>query len=136
MCWSPLSSHQLTCSTGAAYPTLLPKAKPIAPTISHAWGDKGYTGQALTTAAAKAGVTVDVISRPKPGHGFIVAPRRWVVERTNEWNNHSRRIDHHYETTLIAQEGFIYLSQTALPLRRLDRSVPHALAPLAYSGAS
>jgi hypothetical protein len=36
--------------------------------------------------------------------------------------NHCRRIDRHYETTLIAHEGFLYLSQIALPLRRLDRS--------------
>lgn len=36
--------------------------------------------------------------------------------------NHCRRIDRHYETTLIAHERFLYLSQIALPLRRLDRS--------------
>ncbi|MBS4729841.1 transposase [Mycobacterium sp. SM1] len=106
----------------AAFPTLLGKAKRVAPTISHVWVDNGYTGQAVTTAAAKAGVTVDVVSGPKPGHGFIVQPPRWVVERTNGWINHCRRIDRHYETTLAAHEGFPYLSQIALLLRRLDRS--------------
>lgn len=106
----------------AAFPKLLSKAKPIAPTISHVWVDKGYTGQTVTSAAAKAGVTVDVVSGPKPGHRFIVQPRRWVVERTNDWINHCRRIDRHYETTLTAHEGFVYLSQIALLLRRLDRS--------------
>jgi len=45
-----------------------------------------------------------------------------VVERTNGWINHCRRIDRHYETTLTAHKGFLYLSQTALLLRRLDRS--------------
>lgn len=59
----------------AAFLKLLRKAKQIAPTISHVWVD-GYTGQAVTTAAAKAGVTVDMVSDPKPGHGFIVQPRR------------------------------------------------------------
>ncbi len=106
----------------AAFPKLLRKAKPIAPTISHVWADKGYTGQAVTAAADQAGVTVDVVSGPKPGHRFIVQPRRWVVERTNGWINHCRRIDRHYETTLQAHEGFVYLSQIALLLRRLDRS--------------
>lgn len=64
---------------------------------------------------------MDVVSGPKPGRGFIVQPRRWVVKRTNGWINHRRRIDRHYETTLAAHEGFLYLSQIAL-LRRLDRS--------------
>lgn len=39
-------------------------------------------------------MTVEVASGPKPGHGFIVQPRRWVVERTNGWINHCRRLDH------------------------------------------
>jgi len=73
-------------------------------------------------AAPLAGVTVDVVCGPKPGHGFTVQPRRWVVERTNGWINHCRRIDRHYETTLAAHEGFVYLSQIALPPRRLDHS--------------
>ena len=59
---------------------------------------------------------------PKPGHGFIAQPRRWVVERTNGWINHCRRIDRDYETTLTAHEGFLVPSQIALLLRRLDRS--------------
>lgn len=106
----------------AAFATLLYKAKRIAPTISHVWLDKGYIGQAVNTAATEAGVTVDVVSGPKPGCGFIVQPRRWVVERTNGWINHCRRIDRHFEITLAAHEGFIDLSQIALLLRRLDRS--------------
>lgn len=84
--------------------------------------DKGYTGQAVTTAAAKASVTVDVASGPKPAHGFIVQPRRWVVDRTDGWVKHCRRIDRHYETNLAVHEGFVYLSHIALLLRRLDRS--------------
>ncbi len=77
----------------------LRQAKPIAPTTSHVWVDNGYTGQA----AAAAVVTVDVVSGPKPGCGFIVHPRRWLVERTNGWINHPRRIDHHYEVTRAAK---------------------------------
>ncbi len=106
----------------AAFPTLLRKARRVAPTISHLWVDKGYTRRAMISAAAGAAVTVEVISGPKPGRGFIVQPRRWVVERTNAWINHCRRTDRHYQTTQAAHEGFLYLSQIALQLRRLDRS--------------
>lgn len=99
-----------------AFPKLLRKAKRIAPTITHIWLDKGYTGQTVADAAARASVSVEVVSRPKPDHGFIVQPRRWVVERTNGWINHCRRLDRHYEITIAAHEGFLYLSQITLLL--------------------
>ena len=67
--------------------------------------DKGYTGQTVAGPAARAGVTVDVVSGPKPGYGFIVQPRRCVVKRTNGSINH-------YETALTANQGFHCLSQT------------------------
>jgi transposase len=106
----------------AAFPKPLRKAKPIAPTIAHIWLDNGYTGQTVADAAAKSDVSVEIVSGPKPGHGFIVQPRRWVVERTNGWINHCRRLDRHYEITLAAHEGFLYLNQITLLLRRLDPS--------------
>jgi len=63
----------------------------------------------LPTPAAKAGVTVDIVSGPKPADGFIVQPRRRVVEPTNGWTNHCRRLDRHYQTTLAAHEGLLVL---------------------------
>ena len=106
----------------AALSVLLRNAKQIAPTIAHDWVDKGHTGQTVTTAAARADVTVDMVSGPKPAHGFIVQSRHWVIERTNGRINHRQHIDRHNEVTLQAHEGIRYLSQIALLLRRLDRS--------------
>ncbi|MCW2539267.1 MAG: hypothetical protein JWN95_992 [Frankiales bacterium] len=63
-----------------------------------------------------------MVSGPKPPGGFIVQPRRWVVERTNGWINRSRRLVRQYETSLASHEGFLILSQIALLLRRLDRA--------------
>jgi putative transposase len=104
----------------AAFPTLLRRAKRIIPTIAHVWVDNGYTSSTAADTAAEASVTVDVVSGPKPGRGFIVQPHQWVFEHTNGWINHCRRLDRHDETTLDADEGFLILSQIALPLRRLD----------------
>nr|WP_282100820.1 transposase [Mycobacterium sp. SM1] len=59
---------------------------------------------------------------PNPVTGSSTNPARWMVERTDGWINHCRRLDRHYETTLAAHEGFLYLSQIALLLTRLDRS--------------
>ena len=66
-------------------------------------------------------MTIEIVSGPKPARGFKVQPRRWVVERTNGWINHNRRLDRQYETTTVAHEGFLTLSQITLLLRRLDR---------------
>ncbi|MDY6869357.1 MAG: hypothetical protein SV966_01920 [Actinomycetota bacterium] len=48
--------------------------------------------------------------------------RRRVVEPTDGLTNHCTRVDRHHDTTLTAHEGFLYPSQTALPLPRLDHS--------------
>jgi len=90
-------------------------------TVTKVWADKGYTGTAPAEAAAKAGIDLDIVCGPKPTNGFVVQPRRWVVERTNGWINHHRRLVRQYETTLTAREGFLMLSQIGVLLRRLDR---------------
>ena len=105
----------------AAFPALLTKTTRACFTIRHLWLDKGYTGPTVAHAADKAGVAIDIVSGPKPAGGFKVHPRRWVVERTNGWINHSRRLVRQYETSTLAHKGFLTLSQIALLLRRLDR---------------
>jgi len=93
-------------------------------TVRKVWADKGYTGTAPAKAARTARtarIKLDIVSGPKPTDGFIVQPRRWVVERTNGWINHHRRLVRPYETTLAAHEGFLILSQIGLLLRRLDK---------------
>jgi transposase len=67
----------------ASFPKLMRKTKRIAPGIAHIWLDKGYTAQTVADAAARVGVNVEIVSGPKPGHGFTAQPRRWVIERTN-----------------------------------------------------
>ena len=91
-------------------------------TVRKVWADKGYTGNApatTATTATTAGIKLDIVSGPKPTDGFIVQPRRWVVERTNGCINHHRRLVRPYDTTLAAHEGFLILSQIGLLLRRL-----------------
>jgi transposase len=65
----------------AAFADLLTKNP--CPTVTHVWADKGYTGQTPTDAATAAGIELEIVSGPKPVGGFVVQPRRWVVERTN-----------------------------------------------------
>lgn len=105
----------------AAFPALPSKTMRARSTVRKVWLDKGYTGPSVAAAAHKAGIEVEIVSGPKPARGFVVQPRRWVVERTNGWINHHRRLVRQYENTTAAHEGFLILSQIGLLLRRLDR---------------
>lgn len=116
-----LAAHVTAASVQdrAAFAALLTKNP--CPSVAHVWADKGYTGQAPADAATAAGIELEIVCGPKPVGGFVVQPRRWVVERTNGWINRHRRLVRQYEATLTAHEAFVIPSQIRLLLRRLDR---------------
>ena len=69
---------------------------------------------------AKEGVRVEWEKFMTP-KGFVVLPRRWVVERTIAWIDHNRRMSKDYERLPESAEAFIYVAMSRLMLRRLAR---------------
>ena len=70
---------------------------------------------------AKEGVSVDW-QRLLPPKGFLVLPRRWVVERTFSWIDQNRRMSKDYERFLCASgEALVYAAMIRLMVRRLTR---------------
>jgi len=57
-----------------------------------------------------------------PPKGFIVLPRRWVVERSFAWISHNRRMSKDYERLCASGEAFVYAAMSRLMVRRLVRS--------------
>ena len=57
-----------------------------------------------------------------PPRGFVVLPRRWVVERTIAWIEKNRRMSKDYERLAVTSEAFIYVAMTRLMVRRLARA--------------
>jgi len=51
--------------------------------------------------------------------GFVVQPKRWIVERTFGWFNRSRRLAKDYERTTASSEAFIKVARIHLMVRRL-----------------
>ena len=59
--------------------------------------DQGYTGHAAANAAAAEGITLEVVKPPEAKRGFVLLPRRWVVERSFAWATRCRRLVKDYE---------------------------------------
>ena len=131
---------------------LLDCAKGLFPRLSHLWMDGGYSGEdkGADWVEKTLGWRVEIVRRPRkaapeevlmawarewakegvaldwqkllPPQGFVVLPRRWVVERTFSWISQNRRMSKDYERLASSSEAFIYVGMTRLMVRRLARA--------------
>ncbi|MFF2964406.1 IS5 family transposase [Streptomyces sp. NPDC057963] len=85
------------------------------------WADGGYTGGLVDWCRQKLALTLEVVKRTDDMEGFVVLPRRWVVERTFAWLMHSRRLARDYETLPATSEAMIRWSMVTRMTRRLAR---------------
>ena len=65
--------------------------------VTLAYVDQGYTGTAPAEAAKERGITLEVVKLPEAKRGFVLLPRRWVVERSFAWATRCRRLVKDYE---------------------------------------
>jgi putative transposase len=82
------------------------------------WVDQGYQGENFARVIAQlCGATVEVVKRSDPG--FVLLPKRWVVEQTFAWINQNRRLSKDYELLPEMSEAIIQGSMIRLMLQRL-----------------
>lgn len=91
---------------------------PVCPTVTAGWVDQGDTGGAEQVKTTHGWDRV-VVRKPKDHVGFVVHPRRWVVERTFAWLYGCRRLRKHDEVYAVMGEAFVYLAMIHLMRRRL-----------------
>jgi transposase len=65
--------------------------------VDLAYADQGYTGSKAAAAAKAHGIELEVIKLPEAKRGFVLLPRRWVVERSPAWATRFRRLVKDYE---------------------------------------
>jgi transposase len=87
--------------------------------VQLAWGDQGYTGEQATQGAAAHGIDLQVVKLNKAKRGFVLLPRRWVVERTFGWIARCRRLARDYERLPQTFAGLHWLMFSGLLLARL-----------------
>ncbi len=79
-------------------------------TVELAYVDQGYTGENAANAAAEHGIRLEVVKHPMAKRGFVLLPRRWVVERSFAWAARFRRLARDYERLDTSLKGFHSLS--------------------------
>ena len=83
------------------------------------WADGGYAGQLIDWTRKLGRWVLEIVRRSDDMAGFVVLPKRWIVERTFAWFGRYRRLSKDYETLPESSEAVIYLAMMHLMLRRL-----------------
>jgi transposase len=95
-------------------------------TVELAYVDQGYTGEQPAADAAEHGIRLAVVKHPEGTHGFVLLPRRWVVERSFAWKTRFRRLIRDYERLATTLAGLHYVAFAVLMLQRcLPLAVVH-----------
>lgn len=85
------------------------------------WADGGYAGKLVDWAHATIKLTVAIVKRSDDATGFVVLPRRWVVERTLAWISGHRRCVRDYERLPAHHEAMVRWSMIRITSRRLTK---------------
>lgn len=88
-------------------------------TVELAYVDQGYTGQKAADAAQEQKIELSVIKLPEAKRGFVLLPRRWVVERSFAWLARFRRLAKDYERLASTLKGMHLAAFAIIMLARL-----------------
>ena len=89
------------------------------PRLKLIWADGGYAGQLIQWVQSWGGWLLQIVKRCDDVTGFVVLPKRWIVERTFGWFGRYRRLSKDYEALTDSSESMIYLAMIHLMVRRL-----------------
>ena len=88
-------------------------------TVEIAYVDQGYTGENAADAAGKHGIKLEVVKLPTAKRGFVLLPRRLVVERSFGWMSRFRRLARDYERLPETLAGLHYVAFVILMLKNV-----------------
>jgi transposase len=119
--------HLLTLHVAAADEQDRARVKQVARDIQRvtdesvklAYVDQGSTGEKPAVAAEKEGIKLEVVKLPQAKRGFVLLPRRWVVERSFGWLARFRRLARDYERLATTLAGLHFVAFACLMLKSL-----------------
>ena len=95
-------------------------------TVEVAFVDQGYTGETPAADAATHGIRLEVVKLADAKRGFVLLPRRWVVERSFAWAARCRRLAKDYERLPETVAGLHFVAFVSLMLHRLVTVAAHS----------
>ena len=87
-------------------------------TVQLAYVDQGYTGDTAEAAAQQQGMALEIVKLPETKRGFVLLPRRWVIERSFGWSTRFRRLTRDYERLASTVAGLHLVAFVTLFLHR------------------
>jgi putative transposase len=106
----------------AARPVMKQLSQVRQPRLQVVWADSKYHNHALREWIGRQknlSWELEVVRRPKDAKGFVLLPKRWVVERTFSWFGRWRRLSRDYEHRTESSEAMIHVASIGRMLRRL-----------------
>ena len=87
-------------------------------TVEIGYVDQGYTGENATVQAEQEGIKLEVVKHTETKRGFVLLPRRWVVERSFGWLGRFRRLARDYERLTATLAGWHWVAFITLLLAK------------------
>jgi transposase len=101
---------------------LMTVVRSMCATIQKSLADGGYQGAATAAEVLTlAGIPLEIVKRSDAAKGFVVLPKRWIVERTFGWLGRCRRLAKDFENHARSHAAFVILAMIRLMLRRIVR---------------
>ena len=101
------------------------RTRRLFPFVERIYADGGYQGPRVRAAIARTGTwMIEIVKRSDIAKGFVVLPKRWVVERTLAWISRNRRLCRDFERYARTVAAFIRLAMIRIMLKRLTRPCP------------
>jgi transposase len=95
--------------------------------VEVAFVDEGYTGEQAQADAKTSGINLIVVKLPEAKKGFVLLPRRWVVERSFAWTVRFRRLARDLERTPEVLRGLHFVAFAILMLQAFVKTILHVL---------
>jgi transposase len=87
--------------------------------VEVAFVDQGYSGEQVAATAAEQGIHLLVVKLEQAKHGFVLLPKRWVIERSFAWTARFRRLARDYERLPAVLAGLHFLAFACLMLHQV-----------------
>lgn len=93
--------------------------------LQKVWVDGAYNGRVLEALEERTNIDIEMVKRTDDMSGFVVLPRRWVVERTFGWMERFRLLNREYERTVSSSTADVFHAMCTIMCRRLAAVKSH-----------